>query len=190
MICIGKISKIDYEAGCADVTIEDRDGIVVTNVPFLDTIYEMPEVRDAVYVDFEERGNRIKRGVILGRFYTKSNAPRQSGKGIFYKKFTDGAYIKYDPDTKTLELAVDNVTIKGLSISENISVTGNATIDGNEFVTGDASIGGKETVTGNVTIGGDETITGSISAATATLGGISMTTHTHTGTHGETSGPH
>lgn len=166
MICIGKISKIDYEAGCADVTIEDRDGIVVTNVPFLDTIYEMPEVRDAVYVDFEERGNRIKRGVILGRFYTKSNAPRQSGKGIFYKKFTDGAYIKYDPDTKTLELAVDNVTIKGLSISENISVTGNATI------------------------GGDETITGSISAATATLGGISMTTHTHTGTHGETSGPH
>lgn len=161
MICIAKISKIDYEAGRADVTIEDRDGLVVTDVPFLDSIYEMPRVKDAVYVDFEEKGGRIKRGVILGRFYTKDNPPAQSGKGIFFKEFSDGAFIKYDPETKTLEISADTLKVKKIET------------DGKVDLKGDVSVNGKITATGNVT--------GS---------GISLNSHTHTGAHGETSGPH
>lgn len=161
MICIAKISKIDYEAGRADVTIEDRDGIVITDVPFLDTIYEMPKVKDAVFADFEETGGRIKRGVILGRFYTSDNPPEQSGKGIFFKKFSDGAYIKYDPETKTLELAVDKVEIKELGV------------------------GGAAAVNGNMTVNGSLSASGNVTGS-----GVSLNSHTHTGVHGETSGPH
>lgn len=159
MIAIGKISKIDYEAGRADVTLEDREGIVITDVPFLDSIYEMPNIKDAVFVDMEEKGGRIIRSVILGRFYAKDNLPADSGKGIFYKKFSDGAYIKYDPDTKTLELGVDKVEIKELGIKDDI------TIDGSQ------------TVKGEITI-------------KKASGDINLSTHTHTGVHGETSGPH
>ena len=161
MICIAKISKIDYEAGRADVTIEDREGIVITDVPFLDAIYEMPAVKDAVYVDFEEKGGRIKRGVILGKFYTSDNPPTQFGKGIFFKEFTDGAYIKYDPDSKTLELAVDKIKIKEIEVN------------------GAANVKGNMTLTGSIAASGN--VTGS---------GISLNSHTHTGVHGETSGPH
>lgn len=118
-ICIGKISKIDYEAGRADVTIEDREGMVLTGLPFLDAIYEMPSVRDAVFVELEETGKRIKRGVILGKFYSKDNPPAQSGKGIFFKEFSDGEYIKYDPETKTMEITAKTLKVKKIITEED-----------------------------------------------------------------------
>lgn len=46
-------------------------------------------------------------------------------------------------------------------------------------VTGDVDVSGSETLGGSVTAGGD--VTGA---------GISLDHHTHTGVHGETSGPH
>lgn len=46
-------------------------------------------------------------------------------------------------------------------------------------VTGDVHVSGSETLGGSVTAGGD--VTGA---------GISLDHHTHTGVHGETSGPH
>ena len=50
---------------------------------------------------------------------------------------------------------------------------------------GGVSVTGGLTVSGNLTVGGSVNASGNV-----TGGGISLTGHTHTGVHGETSGPH
>ena len=113
-IVLAKISKVNYEAGTADITIPDRNRQVVKSIPFLSDIYEMPSVGDSVYADIEVGGGRLGRGVILGKYYTKKNRPKESGKGIFLKEFTDGASIKYDPATKTMTINADKVVVREL----------------------------------------------------------------------------
>ncbi|MCM1543287.1 MAG: hypothetical protein NC121_18800 [Blautia sp.] len=110
----GKISAINYGSGTAGVTLADRENQVIQDVPFLSAFYEMPNPGDTVAVLFEEIGGQIGKGVILGKIFLSGAPPGESGKGIFYKQFTDGASIKYSPDSQELEVKAGKLVVDEL----------------------------------------------------------------------------
>lgn len=114
-IFLCEVSAIHEKEGTIDVRVSDRDGMMKTDVPMLDTIYEMPEIREVVAVLFEEKRGTLQRGIVLGRPYAEGNRPGQSGAGIFCKEFRDGAYVKYDTTTKTMEVKAENLNVKQLT---------------------------------------------------------------------------
>ena len=130
---LGRISSIDYELGTARVTYEDREGAVTTQLPFLASEYLMPAVGDAVVTAHFSATS----AVILGRLYSDSNRPAESGAGLFRKELAADrgeAYIRYDADSQTL-----NVHGAGVDITAQ---DGRVTIDGDLAVTG--TINGEE----------------------------------------------
>ncbi len=110
----GKISAINYKAGTAGITLGDRENQVIQNVPFLSAFYEMPRPGDTVAVLFEELGGQIGKGVILGKIFLKGNAPKESGPDIFYKQFSDGSSVKYDPSVGELEINTGKLIVDEL----------------------------------------------------------------------------
>lgn len=116
----GKISAINYGAGTAGITLEDKENQVIQDVPFLAAFYEMPRIGDTVAAVFDETGGQIGKGIILGKIFLSGNPPGESGPGIFYKQFSDGASVKYDPATQEMEvrakkLVVDELLYKTLT---------------------------------------------------------------------------
>lgn len=109
-----KISTINYKAGTAGVTLRDRENQVIQDVPFLSAFYEMPGPGDTVAVLFEEIGGQIGKGIILGKIFLSGNPPGESGSGIFYKQFTDGASIKYSPSAQELEVKTRKLVVDEL----------------------------------------------------------------------------
>lgn len=106
-----KISAINYAAGTASVTLGEREGQVITGVPFLSLCYEMPEIGETVAVIFDDTQGEVGRGVILGTIFTKANPPGESGKGIFYKQFSDGVSVKYDPSDQSMEITAKKIVV-------------------------------------------------------------------------------
>lgn len=113
-----KISKVNYAEGTADLLIEEREGQIITGVPFLSGTYDMPGIGNMVAAIMNDTAGKIGRGVILGKVFSKNNAPEMSGKGVFYKSLAGGAHIAYDPSSKTLNLEVDKVTAKKIVAEE------------------------------------------------------------------------
>ena len=114
-IFLGEVSAVHEKDGTVDIAVSDRDGLIKTDVPMLDTVYDMPKVGELVAALFEEKRGTLQRGVVLGRPYSAINRPRHSGAGIFFKEFQDGAYIKYNAGTKTMEVNAENLRVKCLS---------------------------------------------------------------------------
>lgn len=110
----GKISTINYKAGTAEVTLVDRENQVIQDVPFLSMCYEMPKPKDTVAVLFEEISGQIGKGVILGKIFLSGNPPGESGPGIFYKQFTDGASVKYSPAAQELTVNTQRLVVNEL----------------------------------------------------------------------------
>lgn len=106
-----KISSVNYESGTASVTIQSQENQVITGVPFLSMAYEMPGIGDTVAVIFEKPDGKIGKGVILGKIFTSGNRPKISGAGIFFKEFSDGASVRYDPSDKSMEIKVDKIVV-------------------------------------------------------------------------------
>lgn len=111
-IRIGKISSIDYERGCADVYFDDEENLVRTELPFFTSEYLLPAVGESVVVAFS-KGNR-SHGYILGSFFNALHYPEHPGKGNYFKRFSDNAYIYYDAETETLEINAPNVIIRNM----------------------------------------------------------------------------
>ena len=125
MIRIGKISTIDYERGMASVVYPDRNNEPSPDFPFFSTIYEMPKADDMVVVILLP--NSASRGFILGVPWSNVNIPLETGKGIFCKHFSDGAYVRYNANTREMEVSAEQVKIKSLTVEE-LTVSGNAKI--------------------------------------------------------------
>ncbi len=98
LIRIGKISKIDYETGMAEVTYPDMDNSVTALFPIvnLNEEYKMPEIGEEVLV--LHLSNGAASGLILGPFWNEANKPRVNGKNVYRKEFSKSkgtAYIQY-----------------------------------------------------------------------------------------------
>lgn len=80
LIRIGKISKIDYETGMAEVTYPDMDNSVTALFPIvnLNEEYKMPEIGEEVLV--LHLSNGAASGLILGPFWNEANKPAVNGK--------------------------------------------------------------------------------------------------------------
>lgn len=74
-------------------------------------------------------------------------------------------------------------------IWETVDVFGTAHVTDNVTADSNVNIGQNVSVGGNTDIS-DSLTAGSISSASIVGGGVSVSGHTHTGVHGETSGPH
>lgn len=159
IVRIGKVSDVDYERGLIRVAYIDRDNNVTAPMPMLSDKYFMPDVGDQVIVLHLSNGTEA--GLVLGRYYTEKNIPKENGKDVFFMPLdrSGEAFVKYAEGT---------VTIKG----DKIVFSGNLAVEGNLEVSG------------NITAK-DVEASGDVKA-----GGISLKSHAHTGVHGETSGPH
>lgn len=184
---IGKISSINHAKGTARVTYPDRGGDTTPEIPFPSWFYWMPKIGDQVLV--AHLPNDPASAVILCPFWHDGNRPTEGFPGLYKQEYAREPGLageRYDAETKDY----------------NQSVTGNALVSATESWTAQA---GEESAAiqlsndGTVTIAAQRivisaqslTITGNIAAdGDVTASGISLKSHTHTGTHGETSGPH
>lgn len=108
------ISAINYASGTASVTIREQEDMVVTNVPFLSMFYEMPNPGDTVAAIIDKTDGKLGRGVILGKIFAGGNKPGKNGKGIFYKEFSDGESVTYDPSDHSIEITAKKLVVKGI----------------------------------------------------------------------------
>lgn len=109
----GKISTVNYESGTANIALPDRENQIIQDVPFLASEYYMPGSGDMVAVIFEEIDGQIGKGVILGKIFLQDNAPKESGKGIYYKEFGNAA-LKYDQRSETMEITAKKIVVDEL----------------------------------------------------------------------------
>lgn len=114
VIRLGSISSVNYEKGCADVVFDEEDGRVKTDLPFFSNEYMMPSTGDMVVVIFQMFLNG-EQGYILGPVFNELNCPERFGKRVFFKRFSDTAFIDYDAESDTLTIAAGKVVVKNLS---------------------------------------------------------------------------
>jgi len=137
-------------------------------------------------------------GIVMGTYWNESNAP-VSPEAVFRKDFGNSpgeAFMEFSGGRLTIH--ADSIVIDGVaSINGNADITGEVSINGNAGIAGAVSINGDTGIDGTISINGNAGITGSVSAdgniaatGDVTGRGISLSGHTHTGTHGETSPPH
>ena len=113
-IRLGKISSINYAAGKARVTYEDRDQSVTAELPFLAWQYNMPKVSDLVVVACFSNGSVS--GVILGPVYGAANKPHEGVQGRFRQEMSNTkneAVILYDEKTKKLTFRAPYIEFEG-----------------------------------------------------------------------------
>ena len=109
-IRIGRISKINYETGHAEVTYPDMDGMVTQELPFLSFEYNMPKIDDAVLVAHLAKGPEF--GVIIGKFFTSANKPIEPGNHIWRKDIEPNeCYFKYNDLTKVFSVQAQDIEI-------------------------------------------------------------------------------
>lgn len=117
-IRVGRISSIDYKAGCADVCFKGEEDVIYSDLPFLAFEYKMPRVNDLVLVVAQKYAQN-KSGFIIGPYFNDENKPEVSGKDYFFKRFSNTAYIKYDAAKDEIEIIAGKVVMKNLKV-ENL----------------------------------------------------------------------
>lgn len=113
-IRLGKISSINYAAGKARVTYEDRDQSVTAELPFLAWQYNMPKISDLVVVACFSNGSVS--GVILGPVYGGANKPHEGSQGRFRQEMSNTkneSVIFYDEKTKKLTIRAPYLEFEG-----------------------------------------------------------------------------
>lgn len=146
IVRVGYISSVNYTDGTAQVVYKDRDNSLSPFMPLCANEWDPPEIDTMVYVIHLPNGGT--RGMILVPPYTDGNRPVEGVAGIWRKDFGDGSYIRYDRETKQLDVVSDYVHI------ESLNIAGDLTVDG---VIKAKSIN----TTGNVHVGGNLTVSGS-----------------------------
>lgn len=157
MVRVGYISAVNYTDGTAQVVYKDRDNAVSPFMPLWSNEWDPPETDTMVYVLHLENGGT--RGMILVPPYTNGNRPPEGVKGIWRKDFGDGSYIRYDRNTKQLDVVSDSVKVEAMSVSGDLTVGGSISVE-KTIKAGSISAGSIKT-TGNVHVGGNLTVDGS-----------------------------
>lgn len=146
IVRVGYVSAVNYKDGTVQVTYKDRDNAVSPYMPLWSNEWNPPEIDTMVYVIHLQNGGT--RGMVLIPPYTNGNRPPEGKEGIWRKDFGDGSYIRYDKETKKLDIVTDTVNVESLNISGDLIV--------------DGAISAKSIkTTGNVHVGGNLTVSGS-----------------------------
>lgn len=113
-IRVGKVSSVDYLAGTVDVIFSDEEDSVRREIPVFSSEYIMPKINDMVVVIFQSNSGSREQGYVVGTPFSEKNMPEVSGKGVFFKRFSDTAYMQYDPESDTLTIDAGKVKIRNL----------------------------------------------------------------------------
>lgn len=109
-ILLGRVSSVDYKKGCADVVFCGMEDDIRGALPCMSSEYNMPDVGDMVVCAFSHAG-KGSQGVILGSIYNDENVPSQSGNGVYFKRLSKKAFIRYNPETEVLEIRAPKVVL-------------------------------------------------------------------------------
>ena len=85
---------MNYENSTADVAIPEREDMVKTDIPILDTVYNMPSSGEEVVALFDDKS--LQRGVILGRPYYRSKVMEVSAQTLKVKRLDAESVIYHD----------------------------------------------------------------------------------------------
>ena len=142
-IRIGKISSINPEKGTAQVTFEDRDGIVSRDLPlnFMKTLHDyyycMPDVGERVRCFFDPEAP--SRGYILGSFPADTREPPIKSKDKTYTLYKDGTLVEYDRALHTLTITIPEGGAQSIDIFAesdiNVMTNGNVNVKAAKDIT-------------------------------------------------------
>ena len=120
----GKVSSINYKKCSARVEFDDAPGIISKELKVLvdhsskEKRYSMPGIGEDVICLFLPHAPSV--GFISGSYYSGMNLPEETGK-VKYTIFPDGTKIKYDLDSKVLE--VDCVGDVNITAAKGVKIT-------------------------------------------------------------------
>lgn len=128
-IRFGKVSNIDYETGCMEVTYEDREDSVTDMLPMLaNDRYKMPKVGETVVTAHNSNGE--EEGVVLGTTWGENEKPPQGEQNFFRQDFDDEpgkCFIRYDGEKAEFHNEGDTKSETKKNKSEKIE--GNAELE-------------------------------------------------------------
>ncbi len=108
---VGRVSSVNYKAGTVDVILGDEEDAVRHGLPVFSSAYQMPGINDMVVVIFQSNSGAREQGYVVGVPFSEANRPEISGKGVYFKRFSPSAYIRYDPGKDELTIAAGKVRI-------------------------------------------------------------------------------
>jgi len=193
LINVGIVSSVDYEKATVRVNHLDRD-VVSGPLSVLQPRtqgnkgYSMPEIGEQVLCLFMPQ-NRFIDGFVMGSIYNKQDVP-QGAKGLKSFSWSDGSYVKYDENSKKMEVkSVGEVSIEAGTIVR---------INAQDL---EANIGGSVNIVaqGNLKLvggGGEMELTGGSARFNNELRCVDVVTdrgshnsHTHTGNMNQPTSP-
>ena len=219
-IKVGEISSIDPVNHTARVVFPEDDNCTTYDLPVLcrsslkNHDYAMPDVGEDALCIFLPGG--AESGFVLGSFYAGDVKPPAVDPDQRMIEFQDGTIIRYDRgEPHALDIIIGGTSVhidrqsiktdaaqtQSHSAGQSISTDAGATVT----VSAGTSITLKApqivldspntVITGNLTQGGTgggavAQINGSMQVSGDVVTKVSLNNHTHTGVHGETSGPH
>ncbi len=114
LIRIGFVSSVNKTEGTVQVTYQDRDRMVTSDLPVLafGGEYALPEVNDMVLV--AHLSNDLSSGVVLGKFWSKADLPEKTD---WYKRIGENMLLAKVQDTLEIHAPEIKIVCAGRSLT-------------------------------------------------------------------------
>ena len=153
-----------------------------------DATWDMPSINEECVV-ISPCGDIGPTSFVLYGFYNDDHPAPSDDLNKKIRMFADGCVIAYDVSAHHLSAVLPNGGTAVLTADGGVTVNGDTTINGNLQVNGSTAMTGNNTVGGSQLVQGSSHSSGTFSSdGDVTASGISLTSHTHPGDSGGTTG--
>ena len=180
VVRVGKVSKVNYEAGTIEVTYEDRDDSVTDEICMVsNALYRMPVV--GMMVCILHNSDSPEMGTCVGSFWNEDYKPPGGKKGRYRYDYNDKqgtAFEQYDGDTGDYTEKIDGNAKETIGKNMEYTVGGDVI-----FKVGSSTVkvghGGTIEITGTTVNLKGETVNISGGAGDCVISGVSLVDHKH-----------
>ena len=153
-----------------------------------DATWDMPSINEECVV-ISPCGDIGPTSFVLYGFYNDDHPAPSDDLNKKIRMFADGCVIAYDIAAHHLSAVLPSGGTAVLTADGGVTVNGDTTINGNLQVNGSTAMTGNNTVGGSQLVQGSSHSSGTFSSGgDVTASGISLTSHTHSGDSGGTTG--
>ncbi|MBF6689292.1 phage baseplate assembly protein V [Acinetobacter baumannii] len=153
-----------------------------------DATWDMPSINEECVV-ISPCGDIGPTSFVLYGFYNDDHPAPSDDLNKKIRMFADGCVIAYDVSSHHLSAVLPSGGTAVLTADGGVTVNGDTTINGNLQVNGSTAMTGNNTVGGSQLVQGSSHSSGTFSSdGDVTASGISLTSHTHPGDSGGTTG--
>ena len=153
-----------------------------------DSTWDMPSINEECVV-ISPCGDIGPTSFVLYGFYNDDHPAPSDDLNKKIRMFADGCVIAYDVAAHHLSAVLPSGGTAVLTADGGVTVNGDTTINGNLQVNGSTAMTGNNTVGGGQLVQGSSHSSGTFSSdGDVTASGISLTSHTHPGDSGGTTG--